>query len=248
MKTIILGLFMLFSMITFLHSQTSSYRLKFRYHISKEKLKDLNDQGYVITDGTTTNYSFCPALNKSFKCLVTNKDGELFIDPWQIEHDKGGSDAKGAVDPCYGQERIINAATPNKLKLVKLSRDKVGDPTRSITLHYQTVIVGINAIGVKVRPSVVDYNNNQYSANVVTGNINLGFSVGYSWGWTTFSHRSSTSWSVTPGASFGFSSASLGKEPLKKKVVTTYNPSNLVLSPSAGLTIARNDIGIIFNP
>jgi hypothetical protein len=123
----------------------------------------------------------------------------------------------------------------------------VGHSTKVIHLHYQTWVIGVNTIGAKFRPRVKDYNGNEYSTNVISGSINAGFTLGYSFGWTTFTHRNTTSWSLTPAFALGFSAASLGKEPLKKQVSVTYNPSNFVLSPSIGCIIARNDLGILFN-
>jgi len=231
-----------------LTAQITSYRLKFQYRISKDKLKELNNQGYQIVDVNNVQYQLCPQLKKPFKCLINNIGGELLIDPWAITDSRTNTALKKTkTDPCFGQAGVINANTPNSLKIINLKRSMVGNPTRSIKLHYQTIIVGVNIIGLKVRPQVRDYNDSLYSSNVVTGNINLGLSVGYSFGWTKFTHRSSHSWSITPGLSFGFSSASLSKEPLKKKVITAYTPSNFVLSPSTSIIIARNDIGLIFS-
>jgi len=247
MKKLILTLTILAILTCHLNAQITTYRLKFQYRISKDKLNELNKQGYQIVDGTNTEYQFCSKLKKPFKCLVNNKDGELIIDPWAVTDSRTNTYLKKTkTDSCYDQAGVINANTPNSLKIVNLKRPLVGNPTRSITLHYQTIIVGVNVIGLKVRPQVRDYNDSLYSANVVTGNINLGLSAGYSFGWTKFNHRSSNSWSITPGVSLGFSSASLSKEPLKKKVTTTYTPSNFILSPSATVIIARNDIGLTF--
>ncbi len=247
MKKIILLVLIIIVAAINAFAQTQSYRLKFQYRISSNKLVKLNSKGYHIVDTNKVQYRFCPQLNEPFKCLINNKDGELSIDPWAITDSRTNSYLKNPVtDPCYGQDSVINANTPNILKIVNLKRSKVGNPTRKICLHYQTIIVGVNIIGLKVRPQVKDYNDSTYSANALTGNFNLGLSGGYSFGWTQFTHRSSNSYSVTPGISLGFSSASLSKEPLKKKVTTTYSLNNFILSPSASVTIARNDIGLIF--
>lgn len=254
MKKNLLTVFFLLLLGHEISAQITSNRIRFKYRISKDKLASLNKSGYQIVDDKGNNYQFCANLKKPFKCLVNSKEGVLSIDPWGII-DKRVNPSKRNIkkniqDPCYdavGTSTIINANTSNKLKINLKSRPLVGSPTEAITLHYQTWIVGVNVVGLKIRPSVKDYNDSIYSANAITGSINLGLNVGYSFGWTKFTHRTSNSFSVTPGLSFGFSSASLSKEPLSKKVTTTFTPSNFIFSPSASLTVARNDVGIIIS-
>jgi hypothetical protein len=245
MKKTIISLALVLLTLNELSAQITSYRLNFRYRISRNKLAALNADSFQIKDANGVRYQFCESLRKPFKCLINNKDGDLFIDPWAIT-DSTLNPQTSKADPCLGSTDTINAQTPNNLRIDGLKRTYVGNPTKSITLPYQTIIVGVNYIGFKIRPKVRDYNDSLYSSNVVAGNINLGFSFGYSFGWTKFTHRSSHSWSITPGISLGLGAVSLGKEPLKKQVSTTYTPNNFVLSPCASITIARNDIGLIF--
>ncbi len=230
-------------------SQVTNNRIRFKYRISKKKLERLNELGYFIADDKGKHYHFCDKLKKPFKCLITSKDSILTIDPWGILDSRtNNSISKNEKDPCYSFDSInvINAKTPNKLKIVLKPRNLVGNPTTSIKLPYQTFIISVNIIGLKIRPSIKDYNDSAYSANASTGTFNLGVSIGYSFGITKFNHRTVNSWALTPGLSFGFSSTSLSKEPLKRKITTTYTPSNLILSPCASLIVSRNDIGIIF--
>src|SRR5690606_15639896 len=86
-----------------------------------------------------------------------------------------------------------------------------------------------------------------YTPNVLGSSFNLGLSIGYSFGWTTFTHRFNNNVSVTPSFSLGFSAISLSKEPLKKNISTKYSPSNFVLSPAFTTIFARNDVGITFS-
>jgi len=216
-------------------AQTATHRLKSKYIITKNKLTHLESIGFKITGANDSVYQLC---DNSFKVLISQSNGILKLDPWGINPE---------YDPCKGKGNIINSFTLNQLVIDMNKRTHVGQPTRPLVLPYRTWIIGISAIALKVRPRITDIDQKSYSSNVISGNISLGPSIGYSFGWTTFTHRSATSWSVTPGISFGFSALSLSKEPLKKKVDITTTPSNLILSPSSNLTLARNDIGIIFS-
>jgi hypothetical protein len=232
-------------------AQQPSHKLVFRYRIRQDKLDALAKNNVFLKDNKGTRLALCK--NSILKAVITNTSGLLTVDAWTIK-DKRITEGTGKNDPCYEQSGILNAATAYPLNIdIRRGQQppgpnvKVGHSTKVIHLHYQTWVIGVNTIGAKFRPRVKDYNGNEYSTNVISGSINAGFTLGYSFGWTTFTHRNTTSWSLTPAFALGFSAASLGKEPLKKQVSVTYNPSNFVLSPSIGCIIARNDLGILFN-
>jgi hypothetical protein len=230
-------------LFTYHSTIAQTHRLKFKYRITQSKVTELAMDGIILTDALGTPVNICN--NGVLKCLITNSNGTLTIDPWAITP---------ATDPCIGAPGIVNSNTPYPLRF-DISRGHlklpgtptlVGHPTVPVTFHYQTWLIGVNTFAVKFRPRVKDFNDNEYSSNAISGSINAGLTVAYSFGWTTFTHRSSSSWSVSPAFSLGLGSASLSKEPLKEQKITTYNPSNFVLSPSLGLIVARNDIGIFF--
>ncbi len=238
-------------------AQAPTHRLKFKYRLTQKVINDLTSRSVILKDANNNAVNLCTAPNslKVIKCLVTNKDGLLTIDPWKIS-DSRTDPSSNLIDPCYGNTSTINAGTQYPLK-IDIQRGfsragapgtpvLVGHPTKQITLHYQTWLIGVNTSAVKFRPSVKDYNGNEYSPNAITGTINAGLTIGYSFGWTTFTHRSTNSWSITPAFSLGLASASLAKEPLKKQVTTTYNPSNFIISPALGVIFARNDVGVFF--
>ena len=233
-NTLLLLIFIFLQHFNFsVKAQSPTYRLKFKYILTKSKLAEIQAKSFQITGVKDTVYSLC---GNSLKVLISQSAGVLKIDPWAIT----------SPDNCSGRPGIINRTTLNELQ-INMNRKSVGQPTRTIVLPYRTWLIGINAIALKVRPSVTDVDGKKFSANVLASNFSLGPSLGYSFGWTTFTHRSATSWSVTPGASLGFSALSLAKEPLKEKVDVSTSPSNLLLSPSTTLIIARNDIGITFS-
>ncbi|MEP7166104.1 MAG: hypothetical protein ABI741_15480 [Ferruginibacter sp.] len=189
-----------------------------------------------------------------FKCLINFKDGILNIDPYSIL-DKRTNPKYDVTDPHFDDKGniidgdtvvLINANQKNDL-YIDLNRAKIGNPTQKIVLHYRTLLLGLNNISIKFRPTVKDYNDSIYSPNVLSSSFNLGLSIGYSFGWTKFTHRFNNNFSITPSFSLGFSAISLSKEPLKKNVTTKYNPSNFVLSPAFTTIIARNDVGITFS-
>lgn len=151
----------------------------------------------------------------------------------------------GLYGACADNPLIVNENTLNSLKIDLKKPTPLKDKTKSIRLNYESFIFGVNIGGLKIRPRVTDYNGNVWAANAFTGSFNFGLSYGYSFGRTIFTRRGYNSFSTTPSLGLGFSAASLAKEPLKRAVVTSYNPSNLILSPVANLTFARNDIGII---
>jgi hypothetical protein len=224
----------------------STYRIKFKYRVTANKLASLNAANLHIEDAGGKTYQLCPTLpHGAFLCQITNDKGKLVIDPWSVLDYRIDPSHATVKDPCYQQPGIINADTDNTLFIQLPKRPKVGSPTVPAVIHYRTWLIGVNSIGLKVRPSVKDFNGKEYQASISTANVNLGFSAGYSHGWTKFTHRSSNSFSVTPGFSFGFSSATLGKEILKKQIDVSSSPSNLILSPAATITLARNEIGII---
>jgi hypothetical protein len=239
MKKLSLFVILAILSITITRAQAPSNRMKARYYITSKKLSQLNNDNFFITDGITPSLELCGKTK--LKVLITATAGLLKIDPWKIVHDP----ANGITDGCLGKADKINSTTVNNLS-ISINRKLVGDPTIAIKIPYNAWIIGLNAIALKIRPKVEDYKGNLYSANAVGASINLGPSIGYSFGYTTFTHRTATSWSATPSISLGFSTVSLAKEPLKKEVVTTFTPSNFVLSPSFSLIIARNDLGITF--
>ena len=239
-------------------AQSPTHRLRFKYRIKQSKITTLATQGIILRDnavapGTLGNPVNICSNTGVLKCLITNTNGLLTIDPWSIS-DPSVNPAKTVNDPCLGTPGVVNATTTYPLT-IDIRRGfartpgtpvLVGHPTIPVTFHYHTWLIGVNTLGVKFRPSVKDYNGNMWSANAITGSINAGVTLGYSFGWTTFTHRSTNSWSLTPAFALGLASAALAKEPLKKQVVTTYNPSNFIISPSLGVIVARNDVGIFF--
>lgn len=236
-------------------AQTSGNRVNLKYKITKKKVQELKDKNFLIkskSQPAKKHFLIGELESGYFKCIINFKDGVLSIDPYAIA-DSRTTPGINYTDPYWDSCTIkngdtvciINANTKNDL-YIDLNRSKVGNKTRSITLPYETFIIGINNISIKFRPKVRDYNDSLYTPNVVGSNINLGLSFGYSFGWTKFSHRSNPNFSVTPSVSLGFSAISLSKEPLKRKVSVVTQPGNFVLSPAATLIFARNDVGLIF--
>jgi hypothetical protein len=252
-KIFLTALTSLFCLAVF--SQTPTHRVRFKYRIKQSEIAALTARGIILRDGTTPVGNLVNICNNTrvLKCLITNNNGLLTIDPWAIS-DPSVNPATTTADPCLATPGVVKATTPYPLTIdIRRGFTRaagtsvlVGHPTEAVTFHYQTWLIGVNTSAVKFRPSVKDYNGNEYSANAITGTINAGLTIGYSFGWTTFTHRSTTSWSVTPAFSLGLASASLAKEPLKKQVTTTYNPSNFIISPALGFIVARNDVGIFF--
>ena len=168
-------------------AQFLNYRVKFRYKISQTKLTKLNTNKLDIVDDKGNKYKICGKTK--LKCLITqDKDGNLQIDPWSIS-DPSTNPLTKVNDPCLNDANTINSNTPNSL-MIKLKRDKIGDPTKPVWFPYQSIILSVNVIGLKVRPSVRDYNDSLYSISAAAASINLGLSLGYSFGWTQFTHRS----------------------------------------------------------
>ncbi len=237
------------------NAQTSGNRVNLKYKITKKKVQELRGRNFLIKSRSQPirkHFEIGNIESGYFKCIINFKEGVLNIDPYAIA-DSRTSPGINYTDPywdsCVVKNGdticIINANTKNDL-FIDLNRSKVGNRTRSITLPYETFIIGINNISIKFRPKVRDYNDSLYTPNVVGSNINLGLTFGYSFGWTKFTHRSNANFSVTPAISLGFSAISLSKEPLKRKVSVVTQPGNFVLSPAASLIFARNDVGLIF--
>jgi hypothetical protein len=246
-QKILLVLCVLF--VFFANAQQPSHRMKFKYRITQKKLDALAANGLILKDAKGKKQD--KICGKILKAMITIDKGVLIVDPWAIK-DKRVNPVDTEEDPCYGVDGTVNATTPYPLTInIKRGLDAiephVGHPTIPAVLHYQTWLIGVNALGAKIRPQVKDFNGNEYSANAITGTFNLGLNVGYSFGWTTFTHRSANSFSITPALGLGFSAASLSKEPLKKQVNVAFNPSNFILSPAFSVIVARNDIGIMLS-
>lgn len=231
-----------------LHAQTPSHRMRLKYRIYKNKLNKLATRNITLQDATGAVVTPC---GKKIKCLITNTNGVLTVDPWAVS-DPSVNPKVTKTDPCLGKAGTVNAKTPYPLKIdIQRGYNKaagtatlVGHPTEPVSFPYETWVIGVNTLGVKFRPRVTDNNGNEWSGNAITGSINAGFTIGYSFGKTKFTHRSTNSLSCTPAFSFGLASAVLAKEPLKKAVVTTFNPNNFILSPSLGIILSRNEIGV----
>ncbi|TDE10818.1 hypothetical protein [Dyadobacter psychrotolerans] len=245
MKNVLITLTFIF-IFSFSAFSQATYRFKFKHKLSKIELAALKLDGYKITDANGKEYTFCPSLKKDFKFTVTHKNSILEIDPWSILDTRTNSDVH-ASDPCFDQAGVINANTDNNLKIDLRKRTKVGNAVEGITLRYETILFAINTIGVKARPRVSDYNDSLYTVNFITGSINLGVSLGYSFGWTKFTQLTSNNYSITPSFGLGFSSVKLANEPRKKNIGVTNNPSNFILGPAATVILARNDIGLVLS-
>lgn len=236
MRTIFL---LIISLLSF-EVAAQSNRIRFKYKISNSTLERLKKDGFSLTDVNGTEYSICSdkshwwSRQPALKAYISQDKNILTVDPWTIIN---GS--------CADNSSIVNKDTPNSLKIDLRKPATIGDKTKSIRLNYESFIFGVNIGGLKIRPRVTDYNGNIWAANAFTGSFNFGLSYGYSFGRTIFTRRGYNSFSTTPSLGLGFSAASLAKEPLKRAVVTSYNPSNLILSPVINITFARNDVGII---
>ena len=227
-------------------SQAPSHRVHFKYKITKNTLEQLAKKNIFLTDNKKGIIKLCEGL-KVLKCLITNNQGDLVVDPWTISN-KELNPGTTKTDPCPGDSNsaILNANTLYPLH-IHIERGKfVGNPAKKVVLHYQTWLFGANSLAVKFRPAVTDYRDSVYNATAISGTINLGLTAGLSFGITSFTHRSTTNWSITPAASVGISSVQLAKEPLKKKInLINRVGSNFILSPAFSMIFARNDIGII---
>lgn len=216
------------------HAQT--HRLRFNYLLNKKRIDRLAEDGIYLKHLTKGNtYTICPGIDNRLKADIVNKDGTLIITPWTITEEPAR---------CKAAE-YINDTTKIPLIIKFPVRVTAGDPVVPVRFHYQTWVVGVNSFGLKVRPKVRDFNGKQYQASWASSNFNLGFSGGYSFGWTTFTSRSSNSFSITPGAALGFSAANLSNELLSKEVDVSSQKGNLILSPAISCILARNEIGLI---
>lgn len=204
----------------------ASNRIGFKYVLKPELISSLDSNNLKLVDSAGNKLD----IKAKFKAYISYNAGVLTVDPWQFTDSL-------AMSP------FVNPSTGYPLKISLNTRKKVGDETKVIKIPYRTWILGFNSIGIKFRPKIKDYNGQEYST--VNTNFGLGISYGYSRGFTTFTHRSVNSWSYTTSLSFGFSSAVLSKEPLKKALEANTNPTNLIVSPSINVTFARNDIGLI---
>jgi len=233
-KIIAIVLLFIASTVQNIFGQALTYRIKSKYILTKENLASIKTSGFKISSkkDPTKNYSLC---RNKLKVLVTQSAGALSLDPWAID---------ASTDDCVDDIDIINSQTDNDL-IIDMNRRKVGQSTNTIKLPYSSFVIGVNAVALKIRPRITDINKKDYGRNVIGGTITLGPTIGYTFGITTFTHRSANSWSVTPGASVGFGALSLKNEPLEKIADVSSSPSNLILSPSFNVILARNDIGLI---
>jgi hypothetical protein len=212
---------------------------RFHHRISNVLLKSLEKKGVVLTPQKD---SICTQQDAVLKGVVTRDGYVLSIDFWTILHKP-----PGILDPCAGQAEVINSQSTMNYALQLPIRNTVGDPTVKASIPYRSWIYGINSLGIKWRGSVTDSLGTRYDPSVVSGNINLGITVGRSFGWTKFTHRSTNNLSFTPAFALGFSSANLSKELLRSNVDVSKSTSNLILSPAASFIVARNEFGLIFS-
>lgn len=223
----------------FAFSQTATHRFDFKFILNKKTERELNRNKYYITDPSGKKFMIC---DNSFYFSVTQKENVLLIDSHKILGDT-------LTDSCLDSDTLINANTVNNLQIVIGKREHIGNNTGILWLHYRTWVVGVNSVGVKLRPRVRDYRDSLFYQNALTGSINIGFSIGRSYGWTKFTAvpGAGSSWSVTPSFSLGLSSAKLSDGPLRKAYYVKRNSNNLVLGPAISIIGARNDIGIIIS-
>ena len=190
--------------------------------------------------------------NPVLKGVVTRDKDKLLVDFWSIVHKPASLDHR-EQDYCHGSATVINSNDPPDFSFQLPARAALKDPTVRVRIPFRSWVYGVNSIGIKWRGRVtsVDQTDSTKTVNngpnVQTGNINLGFTLGRSFGWTKFTHRSTNNVSITPALALGFSSTTLAKEPLSRKADVTNLSANLVLSPAMSMIVARNDVGLIFS-
>lgn len=250
MKRVLL-LFGLLANCLLLHAQGGTNKMKAHYRLTKDKLAWMEAHGFYLS--SIPKPGCCDAkpaipIHHAFgdregplKMLVVLKDGVLLVDPWSIMDDVN-MNKSDVIDSLFVTS-FLSKRTPAVLQ-INIKRDNLGQGSHVIRIPYRAWVLSLNSIGVKVRPSASDSAGKNYSSNVSTG-FNLGLTAGYSFGCTSFTHRTQVSWSHTLGMGLAFSAASLSKEPLIAPIDASATPSNLVLSPNFSYTFARNDVGLV---
>lgn len=217
-------------------AQLAPSRIKARYWITPERLAKFETRGMCLVDTSKRSPHYTLGAMCSFKFNALLDKGVIKIDPWRFK--------EPSVNPKDPSSSLINSETPNTLQFVLPPRKRLSDPTKVFKLPYSAWVLSVNSLGVKVRPAATDTMGLQYDP-VVTSSFNLGINFGYSRGFTSFTHRSQTSWSVAGSAGCGLGAVDLSKEPTYTVIDAKQTKGHLLVSPNINLTFARNDIGLV---
>ena len=241
----------LFSVATLSIGQLATNRMRAHYRITAEKLATIEEQGFHLSliqakpekgepKPIPVRYSLGDL--STFKFLATLKEGVILLDPWSFNRTDVNMDRPDEPKSGYTLSYLSKHTKPTLQ--IDLKRDSLGESTQVVKLPYRAVVVTVNTLGIKVRPSATDSAGKNYATNTYSG-FNLGISLGYSLGGTAFTHRTQITTSHTFSGGIGFSAIGLAKEPLYDKVTVDASHNNFVLSLNLSYTIARNDIGLM---
>lgn len=192
---------------------------------SSKKYKDI----ILIAEGST------------LKCLIKlNSKGEILVDFWQITSDEH-----------KGDSRYVNVDTPlnidNPISLVD-GRDKVGLPTRVLTVPFSALGFGIATIPVRIRGRQQISSTIDSEPTVTSPRPDIAVTAGYTFGRSIITNRAITNLSATVGPFVGISGVEIKDGVVKAGTPlfgTKISQTNVALTYGLSMTLARNNLGLV---
>lgn len=239
-------------------------KIKFKHKLSQKKI---DNAVFVLVNYNSKTNKYSDTLeiggdSKLRSIIKLDSKGNILVDFWQISH---GPITTGrwfwkrtinVVDQYRGNDSIINSTTPynidNPPKLSDL-RDSIGKPTRVLGIPFSGFTFGVATIPFRYRGSQDISSTEKVNAAVTSPRPDIAFTGGWTLGKSIITNRSIINYSATFGAFVGLTGAEIKDDVVKSgtflygTVKTTKQvQTNPAMSYGAAITLARNNLGLVF--
>jgi hypothetical protein len=236
-------------------------RMKFKHRLNQKKI---DDAGFVLLNWNPNSKVESDTLkiggdNKLRSIIKLDSKGNILVDFWQIKSGQGfkrkwifWKEQVSEIDPFINQSKIVNSQTPynidNPPKL-KDGRNSIGKATGVLRIPFSGFTFGIATMPFRYRGSHDISSTEKVYATVTSPRPDIAFTGGWTLGKSTITNRSIINYSATFGGFIGLTGAEI-KDGLVKSGTPLYGTkkaqTNPAMSYGAAITVARNNLGLVF--
>ncbi len=244
-------------------------RMKFKHRISQKRI---NDAGFVLlnwnpnSNGGKGGYTDTLKIgddNKLRSIIKLDSKGNILVDFWQIKSGQGfkrkcifWKDQISEIDPFKSQIKFVNSQTPynidNPPKLTD-GRNSIGKTTKVLPIPFSGFTFGVATMPFRLRGSENISPTEKVNYVVTSPKPDISFTGGWTLGKSIITSRSIINYSATFGGFVGLTSAEI-KDGVVNSATFLYGTgkttkqvqTNPAMSYGAAITVARNNLGIVF--
>lgn len=213
---IILGLFVL---------QSGNAQIRVRHIVKPGRILE---KGYEFKDGNMA-LTICDPKAEAY---VNVSNDKIYLEFTKLK-----------TMPC-SPGTINYTSVRKRFTLERPTHLTFSSPIENLIIPYHAINFGLNTLTFRYRRSIVNEAGMTIPGSV-TSTFQLGFSAGYTYGWSVLNHKVHNMYGITVAAYVGPSSVSLTKDQYKepdKYVSTTNNPT---LTYGLSAVFSRNNFGLV---